>query len=225
MATDVEIANLALAHLGETGTVANLNPPNGSAQAVHCARFYPIARDALLAAYPWGFSTRRTTPAQLTPEASSYAYAYQFPTNAVCIFAVQPPNASNDTISQWNESVLTSPIPELANVAGAVRIPQNFTVETLASGQKVIYTNVKDAVVRYGVRIIDTSKFDPLFVNALGRLLAAYVAGPLIKGRAGREESKFQYQMFRQEVGIAEVQDAQQTAQRVNHVPSWVAGR
>ena len=66
MTTPVDIANLALAHLGENGTVASIDPPEGSAQAVHLARFYPIARDALQEAYPWNFCTRRITPAIVT---------------------------------------------------------------------------------------------------------------------------------------------------------------
>ena len=48
MASEVDICNLALGHLGDNATVASLNPPEGSVQAQHCARFYPIARDALL---------------------------------------------------------------------------------------------------------------------------------------------------------------------------------
>ena len=41
-----------LGHIGDAATVSSINPPEGSAQAEHCARFYPIARDALLAASP-----------------------------------------------------------------------------------------------------------------------------------------------------------------------------
>ena len=36
MASDVQICNIALAHLGDTATVASINPPEGSAQAEHC---------------------------------------------------------------------------------------------------------------------------------------------------------------------------------------------
>ena len=46
MASDVDVCNLALAHLGDEATVASISPPEGSAQAGHCARFYPMARDS-----------------------------------------------------------------------------------------------------------------------------------------------------------------------------------
>ena len=45
MATEVDICNLALAHLGDDATIASIKPPEGSAQAEKSARFYPIARD------------------------------------------------------------------------------------------------------------------------------------------------------------------------------------
>ena len=45
MATEVDICNIALAHLGDDATIASLSPPEGSAQAEKAARFYPIARN------------------------------------------------------------------------------------------------------------------------------------------------------------------------------------
>ena len=59
MSSEVAICNLALAHLGDSATVASIDPPEGSAQSEHCARFYPIARDALLEMHAWKFATRR----------------------------------------------------------------------------------------------------------------------------------------------------------------------
>lgn len=224
MTTEVDIANLALSHLGDSSTVAALDPPDGSAQAVHLARFYPLARDALQEAYPWNFCVRRITPAIMTSETTAYAYAYQLPNEAVNIFSVLPPNADDDYVSQWNEPALTSAIPELGT-QGSTRVPQNYAMETLADGQKVIYTDVQNAVIRYGIRETDTAKFTTLFTMGLARLLASYCAGPVIKGKAGREEAKFQFQMFRAEVGLAQVADANQNKQYLKHVPSWMANR
>ena len=65
MASEVEICNLALARLGDAATVVSIDPPEGSAQAEHCAMFYPMARDTLLAQHPWGFAQRRVRPARL----------------------------------------------------------------------------------------------------------------------------------------------------------------
>lgn len=225
MATDVDIANLALSHLGENATVVSIDPPEGSVQAVHAARFYPIARDALQQAHPWDFCTRRTTPAQLTSEATSYQYAYQVPNLALHIFSVLPPDATDDHLSSYNETVLTAPVPELAQQYATFRVPQNFTMEILEDGQRVIYTDVKNAVVRYAVKQTDAAFFPPLFVTAFARLLASYCAGPIIKGDRGRKEAQFQYQAFRAEIGMAQIKDAEQTKQYVEHSPIWMRNR
>ena len=42
MASEIDIVNLALSRLGDDATVASLYPPEGSAQAEHGARFYPV---------------------------------------------------------------------------------------------------------------------------------------------------------------------------------------
>lgn len=225
MAADADIGNLALSHLGENGTIVTIDPPEGSVQAVHIARFYPIARDALQEAYPWKFCTRRTTPAMLTSESSSYTYAYQLPNNALHIFSVLPPDATDDYTSTFNETVLAAPVPELATQYGSGIVPQNFSMETLEDGQQVIYTDVKSAVIRYGIRETDAAKFSPLFVTGLSRLLASFAAGPIIKGRQGRQEAKFQYEMFRAEIGLAQVSDANQTKNYMNHSPIWMSNR
>ena len=226
MATPVDIANLALAHLGENATVASLEPPEGSAQAVHLARFYPIARDNMQESYPWNFCTRRIAPPMLTSETTAYQYAYQIPNNALNIFSVLPPEANNDYVEHFDDSIVS-----LANVVAGVshqqgvNVPKNYARETLEDGQQVIYTDVQNAIVRYSVREEDSAKFSPLFVAALGRLLASYCAGPIIKGRFGRKEAEFQFSMFRAEVGVAQAADANQTKHYINHTPSWIANR
>lgn len=59
MASEVEISNLALSRIGDSATVSSINPPEGSAQAEHCQRFYPIARNSLLEMHAWSFCDRR----------------------------------------------------------------------------------------------------------------------------------------------------------------------
>src|SRR5690606_36381904 len=95
MASEVEICKVALGHLGDTATVASLDPPEGSAQAEHCARFYPIARDALLSMHTWGFATRRIALAQLGEAPVGWHYAYALPTDALDILAVMGPGEAD----------------------------------------------------------------------------------------------------------------------------------
>ena len=96
MASEVDICNLALGHLGDAATVSSLNPPEGSAQAEHCARFYPIARDSLLELHAWNFSTTRVALASLGSDWPEWQYCYACPTDAVNLLAVLGPSVSDD---------------------------------------------------------------------------------------------------------------------------------
>jgi len=75
MASIVDICNLALSHLGDSATVSSIDPPEGSAQADLCARFFPIALASLLEAHSWGFATRRVALAPLAISADSFGAA------------------------------------------------------------------------------------------------------------------------------------------------------
>jgi hypothetical protein len=96
MASVVDICNLALAHLGDNATIASIDPPEGSAQAEHCQRFYPIARDTLLEMHSWSFSTKRAYGAEVENTWSMWEYAYAMPNDASDIIAVIPPEARDD---------------------------------------------------------------------------------------------------------------------------------
>ena len=78
MASVVDICNLALGHLGDPATVSSIDPPEGSAQAQHCARFYPIARDSLLEMHSWNFSTYREALAHLQPAEWIYLLFFEY---------------------------------------------------------------------------------------------------------------------------------------------------
>ena len=100
MASEVDICNLALARLGDNATVASIDPPEGSAQAEHCARFYAIARDSLLEMHAWKFATRRVQLAKLTVPSWDWSFAYAEPTGALKLLGVLSATASNDDETQ-----------------------------------------------------------------------------------------------------------------------------
>lgn len=153
MASVVDICNLALSHLGDSATVSSIDPPEGSAQAEHCARFYPTARDVVLEAHDWTFATRRVALAQSGTPPSAWAYAYALPASCIRVLAVLDPAATSDQDTQ------------------------DFVEEG-----GYLYTNQADAVVKYTTRVTDTTKFSPSFTEALAWLLASYLTGPVLKG-------------------------------------------
>lgn len=201
MASEVDICNLALARLGDNATVASIDPPEGSAQAEHCARFYPVARDSLLEMHAWKFATRRVLLAELDTETWNWSHAYAEPTGVLKLLAVLPPSASNDDDTQ------------------------EYEAETDSSGTSIILTNQASASLRYVANVTDTTVFSPLFVDALAWLLASYLAGPVLKGDAGAAMAKACLQSFALSFSNAKVSDANQRKVRPTHNPAWIAGR
>lgn len=222
MASEVDICNLALGHLGDTATVASINPPEGSAQSEHCARFYPIARDALLEMHPWGFATKRVNLAALTSTWPEWQYAYALPGDVVNLLAVMPPNASDDysVPMQSLYNINGAPIP----MAGQYQ-PQPYNTEVLDDGTSVIYTNQENAMLRYTALVTDPTKFSPLFVETLGYLLASKLAGPVIKGEDGRAVAKSMLATAMIYLGKAETSDANQRRTTTAQNVGWITGR
>ncbi|GGE54444.1 hypothetical protein GCM10007276_34400 [Agaricicola taiwanensis] len=151
MASDVSISNLALSHLGK-GRINAL--AEDSAEARQCALHYPVARDALLASYPWAFARRVES---LAPKpnawAQRWAFAYQRPADCLRIIRLVPD---------------VDPLPE------------DFSAPHQLRG-RVIFCNTPKATLDYVARTDDASLFPPLFVDALSWALAARLAMPLTR--------------------------------------------
>lgn len=226
MASSVDICNLALAYLGDTATVASLNPPDGSAQAQHCARFYPIARTSALEMAAWDFATKRASLAQVDNSWPMWQFAYAMPSDAMSVLAILHSNAIDDYSARlgapdsrpWQEGYAPAPVD-------TIYTPQAYSIEMTAAGQQIILTNVCDAVVRYTFDMQDTTKFSGLFIQALAWLLASMLAGPLLKGDAGAAESKRCLQAFQVIESQAEVSDANQRQIRPQVATPWIVGR
>lgn len=233
MASEVDLCNTALSHIGDVAQVSTINPPDGSAQAAKCQVFYPIARDALLEMHDWGFATRRATLALASSNPSStWLYAYAQPADMLNPLAVLDMAAADDTAvglvpyGQWQET----PLP-----GGGVNgyTPQPFVVEIAADGTELILTNQVNAVLRYVARVTDTTRFSPLFNMTLGWSLASMLAGPIIKGEAGHAEAIRCIQMaFGKDgasgwFGKAVASDANQrrNTTRDRHQVAWINGR
>lgn len=219
MASVVDICNLALGHLGDDATVSSISPPEGSAQAEHCARFYPIARDVCLEAHEWGFATKRADLALLSTAAPpGFQFVYQVPANCRNIVDLIDPNALDDYTyhnrgEQWRNSA---------------REPVPYEQETLDDGTQVIYTNLENAKVRYVFGVTDTTKFSAQFTDALAWLLAAYLAGPVIKGDTGMQIGQAMMKAFVGSISQAKTADAnsrQRSRAQSERTPSWIASR
>lgn len=201
MSSPVDICNLALGHLGQDARISSITPSDGSAEADHCVRFYPIARDAMLEANAWSFATTRVSPAQLSLTLPGWSYAYAVPNQCLRPLAILKPGALDDNQTE-----------------------DFYTEMDITTGNKVIYTNIYTPVLKFIYRVEDTTKYSGLFAMALARLLASFLAGPILHDV---QRAKDEYKIWLAEKATAAVADAntQQTSYYKNATPGGIAAR
>lgn len=221
MASEVDICNLALGHLGDRATVSSISPPEGSAQAEHCARFYPIARDLVLESHEWGFATKRANLTLLsdTPP-PGFQFVYQTPSGCRNIIDLIDPNTPtfypvDERCGHWGDNAFTMP-------------PIPYELETRTDGTPVIYTNLESAMIRYVASITDTTKFSAQCVDTIGWLLSAYLAGPVIKGDAGAAMANACMKAYQLSLAQARANDAnnrRRSQAQSQHPAPWIQNR
>jgi hypothetical protein len=203
MASEVDIANLALANLGEDASVSSFSPPDGSPQAEHCARFYPIARDACLEAHAWKFAKRTLQlDAPLDDTVDGFGFAYALPSDCLRVIGIYPEGFRSDISTRYT-----------------------FETETAASGARILLTDVESPYLIYVRQIVDPSKFSPTFLTALSYLLASMLAGPVLKGESGQTANKYWLAVWRAYIGTAATLDASNQRVEADPVPSSIAAR
>ena len=159
MASNVDICNLGLSNIGHRANVASISPPEATVEAQGCARFYPIVRDETLEAHNWGFAMTRALLVEVADAApASWAYAYQIPNGCLRIVSVLMEGATDD----------------------------GPTEKYLREGD-LILTNVPNATLRYVQRIDDPTKYSAKFIVSMAHRMGAYMAGVIIKGKAGED--------------------------------------
>ena len=97
MATDTDIANMALDLIGERA-IQSINDDSKRARA--CLRHYPTARDKLLKDADWGFALERAALAQLAGNPLyGYDFHFQLPTDPPFLRLVE--HSDTDKTMQW----------------------------------------------------------------------------------------------------------------------------
>lgn len=203
MPSEVEICNLALAHLGDSATVASINPPEGSAQAEHCQKWYPIARNSLLEMHDWNFATTRALLAELPNTWPQWRHAYARPADCLKVLAILPSTG----------------------ICSDATAGQEHIIESAADGNLIVLTDQANAMARYTRAVTDTSKFSPLFTDTLGWYLSTYLAGPVLKGDSAVKIAQANMQVALTMLAQAKSADAAQQRQQPVHSVPWLAGR
>lgn len=169
MASAVQICNQALSHVGSEARVSSISPPDGSVEAGYCAAFYDLARTELLEPGNWRFALKRTPLAETTNLSTAWAYAYALPSDCLRPLRILRTSLALTVFTQDRVTAHTDD-----------RDSAPFDIEG-----EVLYSNEPDATLLYSRDLTDTTKFTASFTSAFAYLLAAYLAGPIIKGNEG----------------------------------------
>lgn len=86
MATETDLANIALGHLG-SARITSLTEPSVAAE--HCRRMWNVCRDKVLRQYPWNFATKRVNLSRLAEApAFEWQFQYQLPSDFLKVLSV-----------------------------------------------------------------------------------------------------------------------------------------
>jgi hypothetical protein len=154
MADPVSVCNQAISELGggEFGSPRIQSFSDGTSLSTMCGEFYPDTRDAVLELHPWNFSTAFKTLARSadTP-AMTWTYQFPLPTDPYCIRV------------------------RGTDQGGGAR----FAVGLDSLGQRVLLSDESSVSIEYTARIEDLSRWSPLALQVLIKMLASKLAKPL----------------------------------------------
>lgn len=156
LTSNTQVANLALAKLGQAKAIGSLN--ENTAAAVACKQHYDLVLDEVLGAFEWAFATRYVDLALVAENPTSeWLYSYAYPTDALRL-----------------RRILSGRRPSQETLDTKVKL------EVIDDGTaKLIYTNEVEPVAEITIRETTVEKYPAEFCQALAYRLA-YEIGPVI---------------------------------------------
>lgn len=217
MADAVSICNLALSFIGDSASVASIDPPDETVQAQMCATLYPIAVSTLLETFDWSFATKL---ASLVPysdvDTHGWANAYALPSDCKRAIRIRPKEAEHMT-SYNNPNALS-----YWRMPSAGRFPidngEPFEIAVLGS-RMAVFTDATDPVLCYITSNANPAYFTGAFTMALAWQMAYLLAGQRIKGREGYNIAKNLLSQYQYSLNEAKRLDASQQNKGLLFIP------
>jgi len=158
MASNTEIANLALLHLGVTKGIATLDLEN-SAEAIAIRRVYDIAMNTFQRSFPYAVLTKRVALGLVQEDPNTeWKYEYTYPSDCQRLGKIVSGHR-NDTLS-------TKPPYKVAR----------------GSNSAVIWTDYQGAVIEYQFIEADESRYQDDYILGFSFFLAYLVSKALTGG-------------------------------------------
>ena len=158
MASNTEIANLALSHLGHGVDISDLETER-SAEARAARRFYDITIKKVAESVTWPFLSRFGVLALVEEEPTTeWAYSYRYPSNCERIVRI---------------------LSGIRNDHRQSRAPYKITGDDTGL---LIFTDEEDAEIEYITTASDPTKFSAGFKLAASFLLAVFMGPRITEG-------------------------------------------
>ena len=190
-----QIFNITLNILGVSTPLENANSDDN--RAILLNNYYELARDYVLKDYDWNFACTYKNLSLSEDEniAKKFVYCYDYPNDCIC---------ARDIFQQ-----------------GAY-VLQKFEVVSLSSGQKVILSDVENAILRYTKRIEKEIFFTCEFAMALSYYLASLTSS-VITGSI--QKGEIAYDKYRILLKRAKVLNAQEGTDYLYEDETYLDGR
>lgn len=177
MASDTEIANLAISHLGIGKRISDIETER-SQEALACKVFFETSRKQLLRDFKWPFASKIVTLGLVEEDPNDeWAFSYRYPSDCLNFRRIL------SGIRMDNRQT---------------RIPYKITQDTAGL---LILSDLEEAQAEYTVNADDPSRYPPDFVMAFSFLLAFYIAPQIASGSnvslGDRALKLYQYQISR----------------------------
>lgn len=196
MASKISIINMALGWLGAP-PIAGLTERRP--EASYASQYYDSALEQTLRDHKWNFAQRRRRLAALdVPDGYQgiYENAYALPVD--CLHAHTVLDAAENTF------------PFIVALAED-------------GGSKIVLTNVASAYLAYTALVTVPELYDPNFVRALSRRLAADIAVPILKNNAQKVQEA--ETLYDRELTRAKLADYREGKPEEEEDVSWIQAR
>jgi hypothetical protein len=196
MASKISIINMALGWLGAP-PIAALTEKRP--EAIYASLYYNSALEQTLRDHRWNFAQRRRRLAALdVPDGYQgiYENAYALPVD--CLHAHTVLDAAENTF------------PFIVALAED-------------GGSKIVLTNVASAYLAYTALVTVPELYDPNFVRALSRRLAADIAVPILKNNAQKVQEA--ETLYDRELARAKLADYREGKPEDEEDVSWIKAR
>ena len=158
MASETEICNQAISHLGIGKEIADLDT-EASAEASACRRFYDLCRDTVLRDFDWPFASNFFTLGLIEEDPNTeWDYSYRYPSNCLKIIRI---------LSGKRQETTTSKEP--------YKIARDTT-------GRLIYADKEDACIEYTEKVTNPGHYTPDFTLALSYRLAVFISPRVMQG-------------------------------------------